>query len=283
VFQFLRSASGQREILKDFRGATVGGIGRGFVDLARVPLPPLREQRRIAAILDEADALRAKHNGTLSLRGELQVSVFHSHFTDQRSAALTVSDVLTDAPNAIRTGPFGSDLLHGEFVGHGIPVLGIDNVVKNAFAWAKPRFITEEKYESLRRYTVRPGDVLISIMGTVGRCGIAPENIGTAINTKHLCCITLDQSRCLPEYLHAYFLHHPTAREYRRKTSKGAVMDGLNLGIIKSLPLVLPPLDEQREYVTTLASIEAISDKLKSQGFDNLFASLQHRAFRGEL
>ncbi|MCT9001224.1 restriction endonuclease subunit S [Microbacterium memoriense] len=265
------------------RSAAVPGLNRNDVYRARIPLPPLTEQRRIAAILDEADALRTLHRGSLENLERLRVAHFETSFANARFAPTVIADVVAEVPNALRTGPFGSDLLHSEFVDDGVPVLGIDNVVSNEFVWAKPRFITQEKYESLKRYTVRGGDVLITIMGTVGRCGVVPDDIDQAINTKHLCCITLDQSRCLPDYLHDYFLYHPTAREYLRKTAKGAVMDGLNMGIIKQMPIVLPSIEAQHHYVSQITEVSTLADTAKSRDVDTLFASLQHRAFRGEL
>src|SRR5690606_18201466 len=82
VFHFLRSPQGQRSIALDFRGATVGGISRDFAKKVRLPLPPLPEQRRIAEILDKADALRAKRRAALKQLDTLTQSIFLDMFGD---------------------------------------------------------------------------------------------------------------------------------------------------------------------------------------------------------
>ncbi|MCP1512891.1 restriction endonuclease subunit S [Pseudomonas rhodesiae] len=249
-----------------------------------IPLPPLPEQRRIAAILDKADTLRAKRREAITKLDQLLKSVFLEMFGDTTLATTSVAELAPSA-GAIRTGPFGSQLLHSEFVDHGIAVLGIDNAVSNAFAWAKPRFITAEKYSQLSRYRVNPGDVLITIMGTCGRCAVVPDDIPTAINTKHLCCISIDRTRCEPEFLHSYFLLHPVARNYLESRAKGAIMAGLNMGIIKELPVALPSIEKQRHFVSIKKSLGRQLEQALTQEnrFDELFAGLQQHAFAGTL
>ena len=288
LFYFLRTPGTVNLATSRCSGANLPRLGPKQLASFQIPLPPFEEQKRIAGILDAADALRAKRREALGQLDTLLQSTFLDMFGEPVRSGWTMVTVETLASNqsgAIRTGPFGSQLLHSEFVDEGIRVLGIDNAVANEFREGEPRFISAQKYEELRRYTVRPRDVLITIMGTCGRCAVVPDGICTAINTKHLCCVTLDHGRCLPEFMHAYFLEHPIARTYLERSAKGAIMSGLNMGIIKALPIPAAPLDLQRRFAAIVQSVEQqrASQRAHLAELDTLFASLQSRAFRGGL
>jgi type I restriction enzyme S subunit len=264
------------------RQLSIGGVIKyiklGMLTDAVIPLPPLEEQKRIAAILDKADEIRRKRQQAIELADQFLRSVFLDMFGDAERLwqVVNLEDIAAAKKGSIRTGPFGSQLLHSEFTDSGIAVLGIDNAVNNEFRWAKPRFISEEKYESLKRYTVRSKDLIITIMGTCGRCAIVPEDVPAAINTKHLCCISLNLDLCVPEFLHAYFLMHPVALNYLRRESKGAVMDGLNMAIIKEMPVHLPPIEMQQRFAGIVDSVSEVGKSFDLHGgqTDMLFKSL---------
>lgn len=276
-------------------GTTMLHVSKGSMEDRDIPVPALAEQHRIVAILDEAfDGIAtARANAEKNLQNAR--ALFESHLQSVFSergegwVETAVSEIAAPAKGSIRTGPFGSQLLHSEFVDEGVAVLGIDNAVANDFCWGKSRFITDEKFRQLERYRVYPGDVLITIMGTCGRCAIVPDDVPTAINTKHLCCITLDREKCLPGYLHIYFLYAPQSREFLAKHAKGAVMAGLNMGLIKELPVMLPPIKVQAEIVKAANELRAETQRLESlyqrklAALDELKQSLLHQAFSGAL
>ncbi|MBB1502741.1 restriction endonuclease subunit S [Propioniciclava sp. MC1683] len=277
------AASGRTAAMS--RGVGIYHLGQAAVAEAHVPQPPFGAQRRIAAILDKVAELRDARLRTIDALGDLAKQAFQAEIAGERGWPTVTIGELATARGAIRTGPFGSQLLHSEFVDEGVAVLGIDNAVTNEFRWAQRRFITEEKYRQLKRYTVHPGDVIITLMGTCGRTAVVPSDIPLAINTKHLCCITPDDDKCLPEFLHASFLWQPLAQSHLKRSTKGGIMDGLNMGIIKEVPVLLAPLDEQLRIVDRLGRQRASLNRARAalDALDRLHAALQVRAFKGGL
>lgn len=222
-----------------------------LADLGKLPinLRPVEEQRQIATTLDKIDDLIAKRRQQLDKLDELVKSRFIEMFVETDVVSEWPYHTIADVSNDMRTGPFGSALHHDEFVDSGVFVLGIDNAVENKFSYSRMRYITEEKYQQLKRYTVHPGDVIITIMGTVGRSAVIPVDMPKAINTKHLACITPKAETIDAQFLSCAFQVHPDIRMQLQKQCKGAIMDGLNLTIIKGLSFHIPPISLQKQFV----------------------------------
>ena len=190
-------------------------------------------------------------------------------------------ELAEDKKGSMRTGPFGSALKHSEFVDHGIAVLGIDNAVDNEFKWKRMRYITVEKYQALKRYTVYPGDVLITIMGTLGRSAVVPDDIPIAINTKHLACISLNRKIANSYFISYSTVNDPNVTQQLKRNTRGAIMGGLNLTIIKDLNLYLPPIELQKKFISIMKQVEQTKQKMRDSlsEMDNHFNALIQRYF----
>ncbi len=272
---YLRSFSFLSWVSQQVDGAKMPRVSMKVLWEHSITLPTLDEQKRITSILDKADCLRRKRQEAMSLADEF-LKAAYLDLAQRHPAGVPVETLLADVPNSARTGPFGSQLLVSEFTESGIPVLGIDNVVSNAFTWASPRFISPEKYAELARYTVRPGDVMVTIMGTTGRVAIAPDDLPTCISTKHLCTLTLDRRKMLPTYLWACLRWDPEVKAQTRREAKGAIMEGWNMGIVKGLLVNAPPMDVQLKFQEIAGRIKRMSSAQANaaKGTDELMASL---------
>lgn len=238
----------------------------------------IEEQRNICRKLDIICKIIKLQQEQLIMLDELIKSRFVEMFDNNDDwDTVNMEDICSD----MRTGPFGSALHHDEFVDNGIFVLGIDNAVENKFSYNRMRYITEEKYQKLKRYTVKPLDVIITIMGTVGRSAVIPKDIPLAINTKHLACLTLKDELADPYFLANAFQIHPELIAQMHMNSKGAIMDGLNLTIIKHLRFKLPPLELQKSFAAFV--YDTGEPKFKIQQSINklqlLFDSLMQKYF----
>jgi type I restriction enzyme, S subunit len=121
-------------------------------------------------------------------------------------------------------------------------------------------------------------------MGTTGRSAVVPEKIPTAITTKHLATITLDRSKAEPEFVSQALFRHPEVLRQIAAANRGAIMSGLNLGLIKALRIPVPPLARQREFARVTTRIRELEEGMAKHGHEEeLFSSLTALAFSGQL
>ena len=281
-----------KRLITKSRGSTIKGVTKKALRQLKLPVPDnIEDQIRIATLLSHAEMLIAKRKESIRLLDDLLKSTFLEMFDSNAKGfkewpVREIQQLAAKKKSSMRTGPFGSNLLHKEFTTEGdVAVLGIDNAVNNKFEWNEKRFISKEKYETLSTYRIYPRDVIITIMGTTGRSAVVPDDIPLTINTKHLAAITLNETEANPYFL-SYSIHSsPFIRSQLRSKTRGAIMSGLNLGIIKKLKIKLPPVELQDHFEFILKRFKAIKTKYNASlhELENLYGSLSQRAFRGEL
>ena len=289
VFHFLRSDIGQASIMMDFRGATVGGISRQFSDKTLLPLPPLSEQKRIAEILDRAEALRSKRRAALALLDELTQSIFLDMFGDpsQRIASGRI-----EFGSVVDEFRYGTSNKSGS---NGFPALRIPNVIGASIDLTDLKLVQVDDAE-FSRLRLLHGDLLfVRTNGNpdnVGRCAVFEENLiadsgcdpKEFIYASYLIRARL-KSSVMPVFIRELMLTFEGRKNARAAAKTSAGQYNINTQGLGSLPIFVPPIDLQRIFVDRVQVVNGLKAVLvKSQSeLDQLFASLQHRAFRGEL
>ena len=266
VYHFVSSARFRAEAAHHMTGA-VGQkrVPAAFLEQCQIPLPDLDEQRRIVAEiekqfsrLDEAVAnlKRVKANLKRQRSAVLQAVTSGGLAAEGRSVPranewrwLTVGELASPAPRSIQSGPFGSNLKHSEFQASGKLVIGIDNVRDGEFSLGSNHRISESKFQELAKYAARPGDVLITVMATIGRVCVVPQDIEPAIITKHVYRISVNRELAVPNYVAIALRGSREVRAQLMGSVQGQTRPGLNGGLIKKVRVPVPPLTYQQSIV----------------------------------
>lgn len=249
--------------------------------LARVPaiLKRFRQAVLAAACSGRLTADWRKSRDTLN--GEEEVP------TSWRK--VNVAGLASAEPRSIQSGPFGSNLRHSEFQATGVLAIGIDNVQHGRFSLGCEHRISLSKFEELKKYQARPGDVLITVMATIGRVCIVPDDLEPAIITKHVYRITVDRDQALPKYLMLSLMGDPDLISELNDQVRGQTRPGINGEILKSLSVRCPPLKEQLEIVRRVDALFKYAEKIEARieaarrRADKIGQTVLAKAFRGEL
>lgn len=262
---------------------TTGVDSIAFADVKRipVPLPPLPEQEQIVKLLDEADELRKLRAQADRRTGDLIPALFHEMFGDPEHTQFPVR-VLSELVRSDRPITYGI-LKPGPDTAGGVPYVRVLDIKQNRLHHDQLLKTTKEIAHQYRRSTLLPGDILVTIRGTVGRTCIVPEELkGANItqDTARLAAIAATETRYVVE-----FLNTPWAQSWMGHRMLGQAVKGLNLGDLRRLPVPVPPLPLQKEFASRVTEIRELEAKqAASRGrLDALFQSMLHSAFRGEL
>ncbi|MDL1973881.1 MAG: restriction endonuclease subunit S [Deltaproteobacteria bacterium] len=195
-------------------------------------------------------------------------------------------DIAANKPNPFKAGPFGSSLTKSCYVPSGYKIYGQEQVIRGDYSYGD-YYIDEEKFLALKTCEVRAGDILVSLVGTIGKVLIIPDIFEKGIINPRLIKITLFEE-ISRKYI-ASFLSSTVAMNTLRKDSHGGTMDILNMRMLKNLPIPLPPITEQHEIVRCVEVLFKVADQIEERykkGKAYVFKltqSILAKAFRGEL
>jgi type I restriction enzyme, S subunit len=258
--------------------ATVSGVGgsllrakSSYVAEIEIPLPPLAEQRRIAALLDRADAVRRKHEESRRLVDELLRSVFLEMFGDpvrnEKGWEVRPLSGRSSPLAEVKAGPFGSALKKETYTSAGYRVYGQEQVLAGSLETGA-YFVDEATYLRLRSCSVRAGDLLVSLVGSFGKVLIVPEGHHPGIINPRLVRIRPSLDAFDPRFL-ASALQQSSVQERLKSMSHGGTMGILNAGQLKLLPVIVPPIDLQRTFAAQARRIEQLRDKVGAAGAES--------------
>ena len=278
---YFRTSRYRHVISRLAAGANINNLRNEHLDNLQIPLPPLDEQKRIAGILDAADALRAKRREVLAELDTLLQSTFIDMFGDPVTNPMGWDVV---AFESIGNSRLGKMLDKGKEVGDcQFPYLANTNVQWGRFDLAALRTMDFSESDC-EEFKLEDGDLLICEGGEVGRTAIWHGAHDRIYFQKALHRVRLNPTVAVPEYVFQFMWFMAKNGGFRDLTTSATIahLTGVKL---KRLPCPRPPLELQHRYAAIVESVEQqkASQRAHLAELDTLFASLQSRAFRGDL
>jgi len=285
LFQWVKSPAFVADMVNKATGASYPAVSDRIIFDSRIPLPPVAEQRRIAEVLDRAEALRAKRRAALAQLDSLTQSLFLDLFGDPATnpkgwPMKQLGEVATE----VYRYPTYYDINYED---DGVPEIRgelLNSDGSMVTDRTRLRFISAKTSARFPKTVLAIGDLVMSVRGTIGKIGLVPPELAGGQITANLIRIALDQTLLDP-----LFAWNVTQTSFFKQQITNACSSTTILTIkapdLKRLPVPVPPIELQREFARRVTAVEALKTAQRASlaELDALFASLQHRAFRGEL
>ena len=285
LFYFLRAPDTVNLATRRSSGANLPRLAPKQLASLQVPLPPLDEQKRIAKILDKADALRAKRQAALAQLDTLTQAIFLDMFGDPATNPKGWPAVLLrDSTARIQIGPFGSLLHREDYVEGGSPLVNPKHIQQGTIRPDRLETVGARKFAELETYHLQAGDVVMGRRGEMGRCAIINEDSGPLLCGTGSLFVRPDNEQATSLFL-LFLLSSAALKARLERMSLGQTLPNLNSQIVQGLQVPLPPLTIQLEFgaLAECARQTVNAQRKAASQLSSLFVSLQQRAFRGEL
>jgi type I restriction enzyme S subunit len=280
-YQYLRSKT---------TGATIPHISRKALDELEVPVISVNDQLHIANLLSKAEKLIVQRKESIRLLDDFLKSTFLEMFGDpvrneKGWETKTIEQLVKKEKYALKRGPFGGALKKEIFVQSGYLVYEQFHALNNDFSFAR-YFIDEAKFQELKGFEVKPGDIIVSCSGVyLGKLAIVPKGAKQGIINQALLKISLDNS----VIENVFFVYVFSNENFKRKFYGNVIGTGIpnfpSMDDFKKFNFIYPPLEFQTQFAHIVEKTETLKTQYRQslQELENLYGCLSQRAFRGEL
>lgn len=224
-----------------------------------VACPSVEEQRAIATVLSDVDALLAKLDQLIAKKRDLKQAAMQQLLTGRIRLPgfadawrnVTIGDVAD-----VKTGPFGSSLHESDYVDNGTPIITVEHLGERSITRQNLPLVSDEDCRRLRAYSLQPGDVVFSRVGSIDRNALVTESESGWLFSGRLLRVRVRRDRADPAFLSHQF-HGEPFKQRVREVAVGQTMPSLNTQILRRLPVALPALAEQQAIAQVLSDMDA--------------------------
>lgn len=292
----------REELKKNKIGSAIPHLNKELFYGLQFPLPPLPEQHRIVerieSLFSKLDEAKEKAQEVIDSFETRKAAILHKAFSGELTAKWREENgvgieswkhkTLASISDKIFDGPFGTHLKSNDYVEAGVRVIRLENLKNLWFDDSKQSFVTKDKYETIKKHTVYPSDLIMStfIAGEVKVCQI-PQYIRFAINKAD--CIGIRLKSNVNTRFVLYYLSSKYVFNVLSKQIHGATRPRVNTKQIKAISVYMPDFEEQNEIVHILDNLfeKEIKEKDAAESvidqIDTMKKAILARAFRGEL
>lgn len=249
---------------------------------ARIPLPPLAEQKRIAAVLAKADRVRRLRRYALEVGAGYLQSVFLEMFGDPATNPMGWdTKPLRSLASKFSDGPFGSNLKSEHYVDTGVRVIRLQNIGTGEFLDEDKAFVSPQHFQRLSKHRCVSGDLMVATLGDPNlRACLMPPYVPIALNKADCIQVRVDTRRAIPQYV-CWLLNLPETLQIAASMIHGQTRSRINSGQLAQLELPVPPLELQLRFSGIVGEFEGLRRKQIEalRQADHLMKTLLDRCF----